>query len=64
MQLTDGQRQVFQQLGMNPEFLAWLKARQSEQIKVLKSHPVDVQLHRAQGAAGILDEIEAAVQRK
>jgi len=58
MQLTEAQKQVFEQLGRNPDFRAWLHAEEATQIKVLKVHPVGDQLYKAQGRVALIDQIK------
>lgn len=62
--VTAEQQQVFRQLGMNPDFLKWLADEIAAQDKVLRKNPDLHQLHRAQGAVAVLDEIKALCERK
>jgi hypothetical protein len=64
MQLSADEQHVFEQLGMNPAFLGWLKRQQDNEIKVLKGNPAAEALYRAQGATRVLDAIEGACKRK
>jgi hypothetical protein len=62
--ITPEEQALFEQLGRNPVFRAWLQKESDTRIKVLKVNTKLEQLCQAQGAMQVLDAIQALTDRR
>lgn len=58
--MTPEQKSLFEQLGRNPAFKQWLQAQDAKLIEVLKKNANVEQLHKAQGAIALVDDMKLA----
>jgi hypothetical protein len=62
--VTPDEQALFEQLGRNQVFRAWLQKESDTRIKVLKVNTRLEQLCQAQGAMQVLDAIQALTERR